>query len=225
MLDLKKTTELKYTNNHHIEFQYLDLIEYNEALKLQLSLFEKVKSEDKNFILGLQHPSVISLGHRAIQNEQIMFEPSIPVAKSSRGGLATVHSEGQLVIYPVLNIRKFKWTVRDYVQHLLKTTQKTFEEYLIDSYFDLNNVGVYTKHGKIAFCGVQIKNGISLHGLSINLYNKLELFNQIISCGIKNQNFDSIKNYRTDVTLEEFFERWKKNFIEFSIKPLDVETQ
>ncbi len=218
MLDLKKTTELKYTNNHHIEFQYLDLIEYNEALKLQHNLFEKVKSEDKNFILGLQHPSVISLGHRANQNEQVIAHPTIPIVKSSRGGLATVHSEGQLVIYPLLNIRKFKWTVHNYIHLLLCTTKETFEEYSIDSHFDLKNVGIYTQHGKIAFCGVQIKNGISLHGLSINVQNNLDLFNQIISCGIKNQKLDVMKNYKNNISLYEFFEKWKKNFIKLSLK-------
>ena len=213
MPDLKKTTELKFTIDRNLEFRFLGQVDYESSVLLQQDLLEDVKSGKMNIVLGLEHPAVITLGYRADQNDQVILNPTTPVIKSSRGGLATVHSEGQLVIYPLLNLRKLNWSVRDYVELLLKTTKETLNEYSIDSYLDLNNVGVYTPRGKIAFCGVQIKQGVSLHGISINVSNNLDLFNQIVSCGIKNPALDAVQNYVSSPSIEDVFSSWKNKFL------------
>ncbi len=161
-------------------------------------------------MLGLEHPAVITLGRRADLNE--VHHTKIPVIKATRGGLATLHSEGQLVIYPILLLARFKLGVRDYVHTLLQATENVFLLLNLKTYKDDLNIGLYTERGKIAFCGLEIKNGISQHGISINISNDLSLFDNIISCGFQKPDLDRLNHYRTDVGLRQFYDLWVSEF-------------
>jgi lipoyl(octanoyl) transferase len=196
-----------------VDFQseFLGRIDFEKAFQKQEELWLKSKTKNLNFILGLEHPAVITLGRRA-EHEEINPSNQIPIIKASRGGLATLHSEGQLVIYPIINIRKLNLGVSDYVDLLLRTTQKVFTDLGLETFIDDKNIGLYTKNGKIAFCGLQIKNGISLHGLSINISNDLNLFKNIRSCGYQDLALDSLSNYRSDVSISIFFNQWLIKF-------------
>lgn len=191
----------------NFESEYIGQIEFSQAFELQQSLWQKAKMEQINTILGLEHPAVVTLGRRADHNE-IHSDNEIPVVATTRGGLATIHSEGQLVIYPIIDLSKIKIGVRDFVCLLLKVTQNVFLNLNIKTYIDDQNIGLYTDNGKIAFCGLQIKSRISLHGLSINISNDLNLFNSIKSCGIENSNLDRLHEYRNDITVAEFYKLW-----------------
>lgn len=162
--------------------------------------------------MGLEHPAVITLGRR-MKSDDIITASEVPVIYSTRGGLATIHSEGQLVIYPIMNLKNEGWGVKDFVGHLLKVTQITLAQYGIESFIDDKNVGLYTSQGKIAFCGLEIKEGISQHGISINISNDLRLFSQIVSCGISALKTDRVLNHISDITLRDFFEKWMTCFI------------
>ena len=161
--------------------------------------------------MGLEHPAVITLGRR-MKSEELLVASDIPVVQSTRGGLATIHSEGQLVIYPVMNLKSHGLGVKEFVCKLLKVTQATLKEYDIESFIDDGNVGLYTADGKIAFCGLEIKDGISQHGISINIANDLSLFSQIVSCGVTALKTDRVCNHVSDVTMRDFFEKWTANF-------------
>ncbi len=128
--------------------------------------------------------------------------------KVKRGGETTLHSPGQLVIYPVLNVRELKIGVRDYVRILLSISSKTFKSFGLDVIASENPVGLFSSLGKIGFCGLQIKQGISQHGLSLNISNELGLFEHIISCGLKKGQYDKLQNHVSDMTTEIFFSRW-----------------
>ncbi len=195
----------------NLDSKYLGKIDFNRAANLQKDLWLKAKSGRNNMILGLEHPAVITLGRRA--NSEEVHSTLIPVIKASRGGLATLHSEGQLVIYPILQLSQFKLGVRDYVHLLLQTTENVFLKLNLRTYKDDLNIGLYTERGKIAFCGLEIKNGISQHGISINISNDLSLFDNIISCGFQKPDLDKLGNYRTDIGLRAFYELWVDEFM------------
>ncbi len=196
--------------NRIIEGSYLGRVDYVQALNLQNELVQKSQNLNQDFILGLEHPAVITLGRRATESE--IFSPDIPVVSINRGGLATLHSEGQLMIYPIINVRECQIGVRHFVLHLLQSTQKTFSDLGVETFIDDQQIGLYTSRGKIAFCGIEIKSGVSLHGLSINIQNDLSLFRKIRSCGIQEMPLDKLKNYREDISLSEFFKTWMQNF-------------
>jgi lipoyl(octanoyl) transferase len=212
--DLKKTTESKYINRATpLEFKYLGLVEYSKAYQFQIEALEHAVNNKKYTIIGLQHPAVLTLGHRASADVEILNQNSIQVEKTNRGGLATIHSEGQLVIYPILNIRELKIGVRSYIQLLLKTTQQVLQQLSVESFADDEAIGLYTAKGKIVFCGVQIKNGCSLHGISLNVSNDLELFQNIRSCGVKLPQLDKVSNYTNQINPQTLFEKWSEQFI------------
>jgi len=196
---------------NNFEASYLGLIEYQKAADLQTDIFQVVKNKGLSAVIGLEHPAILTLGHR-LDLESTFAHLEIPKVKSTRGGLMTIHSEGQLVIYPILDLRERGWGVKTYVCKLLQTTQKLLAELGIESKVDVEAIGLHTAAGKIAFCGIQVKNGISLHGISLNVRNDLSLFRQILSCGVQNAELDRLQNYDVNLTLEELFQRWVRIF-------------
>jgi lipoyl(octanoyl) transferase len=214
--DLKKTTELKFINNtsecSKLAFTYLGLTEYIEAYRIQLSCLEEAFNNKEYKVLGVEHPAVLTLGLRANVANEVLIGNTIKIEKINRGGLATIHSPGQLVIYPILNIRELKIGIRKYIQLLLTTTQKTLQNFDINSFQDEAAIGLYTNQGKIAFCGVQVQRGCTLHGLSLNVFNDLSLFKHIQSCGIRQPLLDKVQNYRNAPSLQTIFETWSEEF-------------
>lgn len=190
----------------------MGLIKFEEALETQKHYHHLAVIENKATILGLEHPAVLTLGYRA-DAQQILSNADIPTVKIERGGLATIHSEGQLVIYPIINLKSHALGVRDYVSILLNSTKELLEENGIKSSCTADSAaGLFTAKGKIAFCGIQIKDGSTLHGISINVHNDLSLFDSIISCGISGQKMDSMKNCGVEKSLEGLFNRWIEIF-------------
>lgn len=213
MQDLKKTTELKFINNKKIIPIYLGKLDYLTALDEQYKYAKLVKDNPENvYILGLEHPKVLTLGYRARESEENFEVKDIPIIKTERGGLATIHSEGQLVIYPIVNLQWHKLGVRDFVCQILNSTKALLALYDIQARTEDKAIGLYTENGKIAFCGIQVKNGVSMHGLSLNVFNDLSLFENIIACGVKNQKLDSMKNYNKSDDLEKLFQQWSYHF-------------
>ena len=211
-------SEIQFTNSKAVrpyrESQFLGLVDYEKSLNLQLNLHQMAVDRKQNYILALEHPTCITLGLRAHSEFENYNSTQVwPVYKVSRGGLATLHNPGQLVIYPIYNLKQTGMGVRCFVHELFKTTQKTLTDLGINSSInEKDQPGVYTDNGKIAFCGLQVKNGSTLHGLSINISNQLLDFEAIQSCGISEARLDKVSCYRPDVTVSEFNEMWMNNF-------------
>lgn len=207
--------ELNFINNNFkdqiIEASYLGIVDFRKAAQLQNDLLANALKTKNNYIIGLEHPAVVTLGYRA-NIEQEIYEDTLPVERISRGGLATIHSEGQLVIYPILSLQELNIGVRDYVLLLLETTKDLLKFLGVESFIDEKAIGLYTPHGKIAFCGIQIKDGVSQHGLSLNVRNDLSLFKKIRSCGVENPAFDSLSRYGVSYTLSEIYQKWVEIF-------------
>lgn len=209
---LKKVIVLKPTNNNFsLEYSYLGTLDFEAAFQIQRNLWHMAQDKNQMSIMGLEHPAVITLGRR-MKSEDLIASGDIPVVQSTRGGLATIHSEGQLVIYPIINLKSQGLGVKEFVCKLLKITQMTLKEYDIESFIDDKNVGLYASDGKIAFCGLEIKEGVSQHGISINIANDLSLFSQIVSCGITALKTDRVCNHVSDVTMRDFFQKWMIQF-------------
>ncbi|MEQ1724196.1 MAG: lipoyl(octanoyl) transferase LipB [Pseudobdellovibrio sp.] len=210
-------TALNSTNNnsakiYNLEASFLGTMDYQKSVALQNDLLKLSQLSKNNYVVGLEHPAVMTLGYRAVQNDEIFDNDILPIERTGRGGLATIHSEGQLVIYPVINLRELNLGAREYVLILLETTRELLASIGVESFIDEKAIGLFTIHGKIAFCGVQIKNGISQHGLSLNVRNDLSLFSHIRSCGVQSPSFDSLRGYQVTHTLSELYEAWVEIF-------------
>ncbi len=199
----------------------LGLSDYKKTLKLQGQYHKGVLSGQKPVVLFVEHPSVITLGPRAsieqdlVVSESSLKENGIEVFHTDRGGEATLHSPGQLVIYPILPIKLWGLKLRDYVQLLLSTTSKTFFEYGAPADIQTNNPGVYVEGLKVAFVGLRVERGVVRHGVSINLTNDLSLFNKIKPCGEDIVKVNSLSNIlEAPVVLSEFSSLWSSLFNE-----------
>ena len=187
-------------------------MDYSAGLKLQSELLDKVQNSSVSYFIGLEHPAVITLGYRATLHNDIQPQNVIAVEKISRGGFATLHSEGQLVIYPVLSLRNLQIGVREYIYLLLESTQNLLQLYGVSSFINPEALGLYTSSGKIAFCGIQVSRGITQHGISINVANDLSLFQNIRSCGCEAARFDRLADHAEVPELALLYSQWMDEF-------------
>lgn len=166
--------------------------EYNSAVKdMNILVEERIKGQGKDTIIFLEHDPVITLGRRAKSshilgnlNKTNSSISGIPLVSCDRGGDVTLHSPGQLVIYPVIALK-----VREQKLHALLTA---YEEWMIRiaQFFGVKafrikgKTGAWTKKGKLASIGIHLKRWIVYHGIALNISNDLKLFDYIIPCGL-----------------------------------------
>jgi len=172
-------------------------MDYLEARDLQLSLVEKVHSgQEPNTLLLLEHPHVYTKGRLSKQSDVLMPEADltamgVPVYETDRGGQVTYHGPGQLVVYPIVNLKDWGGPVK-YVRALEQVMIATLAEMGVTAHCESGNTGVWTDQGKIAAVGVKISRGIAFHGFAINVNTDLTYYQNIIPCGISDRPVTSI---------------------------------
>lgn len=191
---------------------WLGLFDYVKALELQDSVQQNAELDPA--IIGLEHPMTITLGRRGdplkdvLVGFRVLREKGIPVVAVDRGGQATLHHPGQLVIYPIISLRKLKIGVKDYVEALEETTKELLAQYGITALCRGDEPGLYTMKGKIASFGVRISRGVTSHGVAINVQNELSEFSMVRSCGKATETFSRMKDFGVTASLEQLFEQW-----------------
>lgn len=130
----------------------------------------------------VEHPPVFTQG-QAGKAEHLLFPGDIPVVQSDRGGQVTYHGPGQLVAYPLLDLRRLKLGVRELVTQIEQTIIATLAHYGIESTAKSDAPGVYVKGDKIASLGLRVRRGCSFHGLALNVDMDLAPFGRINPCG------------------------------------------
>ncbi|MES3038138.1 MAG: lipoyl(octanoyl) transferase LipB [Bdellovibrionota bacterium] len=199
--------------------RWMGVSDYIESLKIQKAAMDQVRKSGINQILGFEYEKVVTAGVQVKEAEvnflQHCLRPqNYQVIPTSRGGQFTLHGKGQLVIYPIVDLRSRGIGVRAFIELCLKTTVHFLALYGISAELDLERAGVYTPRGKIAFCGFKIERGISHHGLSINVQNDLEEFKLITPCGTPNLTLDLMRSSSKDplLNMESLFYNWTRIF-------------
>jgi|LGVF01.2.fsa_nt_gb lipoyl(octanoyl) transferase len=175
--------------------------DYKEALDVQYDILEKVKKglmEDT--LILVEHPPVITLGRNATEsnvlfNKRDLKEKGIGLYNINRGGDVTYHGPGQLVGYPIFNLKKNHGrSIKVFIEKL----EDVFIEFIQDSYNITVgrhecNAGVWYGDEKVVALGLAVKNGVTMHGFAFNLNTILEHFNLIVPCGLTNMGVTSIE--------------------------------
>ena len=172
--------------------QDLQQLNYKDTLKIQQDLREKIarnKSDDSLIIV--EHDHVYTLGKNANPNN--ILNGNCKVVQTNRGGDVTYHGPGQLVIYPIFNLKKKNIGVKSYVKKIEKIIQLSLDDFNIDSHVPFKETGVWTNNKKIASIGIHVSRGVTMHGLAINVTTDLSYFDHIISCGIQGVEMTSIE--------------------------------
>lgn len=194
------------------EFQWMGQLSYPHGLELQKTTEERVRSElHPGIIYGLEHESVITLGKRGTLQDLRGASSGIPVQTVDRGGQATLHHPGQLVIYPILHFKKWGFQPRTWVEFLLDVTQNTLQNLGVATKSS-DGAGLETERGKIVFLGVRLHQGVSTHGLSINCCNNLSEFDFIRPCGLESRPLDSLKKQGIHLNPKDVFKVWIEEF-------------
>jgi lipoate-protein ligase B len=176
---------------------WLGTVDYLEARELQLTLLEKVHGgAEPNTMLLLEHLHVYTKGRLSKQTDVLLPEEElaakgIPVYETDRGGQVTYHGPGQLVVYPIINLREWGGPVK-YVRALEQVVIATLADMGITANYESGSTGVWTDQGKIAAIGVKISRGIASHGLALNVNTDLSLYQNIIPCGIADRSVTSM---------------------------------
>ncbi len=190
------------------------LIPYVQSLELQEQLKAKAKETPQAFFLGFECPTCVTLGLRGKTADDLVYteekyrKRGVLVISIKRGGQATLHSPGQLVVYPILDLRLWGLKPRDFLRLLEEVTKDTLAEYGVTANPSGDSAGLFTNDGKIAFFGVHISEGVSQHGLALNVVNDLSLFNLIRSCGEVQRKHDSLQKQGLSYSVKDVFFQW-----------------
>lgn len=179
----------------------LPLTDYSSALDLQVRVHSLRKEQAiEDCLLLLEHPPTITIGKHGNQKNVLISKDwleqnGVRVYKIGRGGDVTYHGPGQLVGYPIWDIRNFSKGVKDFIFaieelfiHLLHN------DYSIDARHDEAYTGVWVGNQKITAIGFQINRFISMHGFAFNINTNLSHFNWINPCGILDKGVTSLQN-------------------------------
>jgi lipoyl(octanoyl) transferase len=171
------------------------LIDYDVALKFLEKRVEDVINGKKSELLWiLEHKPIFTAGSSSKENE--ILNKAITVFKTSRGGKITYHGPGQKVVYFVLNLNERGKDIRKLIKHIENCIIKILKEYGIKSFNDKKNIGIWVNDNgntkKVAAIGIRVKRWIAFHGFSINISNDLEVYNNILPCGIKNKGITNL---------------------------------
>ncbi len=131
-----------------------------------------------------EHEKVFTLGLNTAP-EHLLETGDIPVVQIDRGGQVTYHGPGQLMIYPLLDLRRAGLGVRDLVTALEQSVVDLAAEYDIDAESRKDAPGVYVDGVKLASIGLRIRRGSSFHGMALNVATDLEPFSRINPCGFR----------------------------------------
>src|SRR5438067_1192358 len=170
--------------NLHIE--WLGRVGYEEALALQETLVEqRLAGEISDRLLLLEHEPVYTIGRTPDQSSlRGAAHLPYPVVQINRGGQATYHGPGQLIGYPILDLREHGQDLHRYLRALEEVLIQTCAHFQISARRCEGLTGVWVENRKIASIGVGVRHWISMHGFALNVYGDLMPFQQITPCGI-----------------------------------------
>ncbi|MDP3064959.1 MAG: lipoyl(octanoyl) transferase LipB [Chloroflexota bacterium] len=177
---------------------WLGLVDYDRAWELQRALVERVKrGEASNTLLLLEHPHVYTLGRRAKESDLLADSATLSaigatVRQVDRGGEATYHGPGQLVGYPILDLKGHGGPLR-YVRGLEETLARTLAEFGIKARAVPGLTGVWVADEKVAAIGVRVSGGVTSHGFALNVNTDLDYFKHIVPCGIRDKGVTSMR--------------------------------
>jgi lipoyl(octanoyl) transferase len=210
-----------------IHVLHLGLVPFGTALQLQRTLMELRKAgRVENTLLLLEHPPVITLGRNAqlsnvIAPPEFLAQKGVELFDIDRGGDVTFHGPGQLVAYPIFDLRSFEPRIGavEFVRRLEEVLIRTCGDFGIGTQRVKGLTGVWTyalrnkPEAKIAAIGVHISRGVTTHGFALNVSTDLDFFSLIVPCGITGKPVTSMqRELQKTLTMEEVATAASRNF-------------
>ena len=191
------------------------LVKYEDALRLmEERLLQIDQKKSKDLIWVLEHENIYTAGTSYKENE--ILDKAINIFKTNRGGKITYHGPGQLICYFVIDLKKIKKDIRNFISIIEKTIIDSLKSYNINTFSDKENIGIWYNDNseikKVAAIGVRVSKWIAYHGFSINIDNDLKEYDAIIPCGVKDKGITNLKTINNQ-SYADLKDRIIKNFI------------
>jgi lipoyl(octanoyl) transferase len=181
--------------------RHLGLSSYEPVWRAMQRFTDERQEETGDEIWFVEHPPVFTLGLNA-SREHLLAPGDIPVVQIDRGGQVTYHGPGQLMIYPLLNLRRVKLGVRDLVVALEDAVIAYAAERGIEAAGSRQAPGVYVGGAKLASIGLRIRRGACYHGMALNVSLDSEPFGRINVCGYKNLQVTRLADHGVNAAVE-----------------------
>ena len=183
-----------------MQIKQLGTTPYHQAYDYQMELLKKMHDDDQkdDVCMILEHPAVFTLGRNASNEnmhvpETFLQEKGIKLIRIERGGEVTYHGPGQIVCYPIINLRRNKLSVVDYIQTLEQIMLEVVLHFGIKAKRDSRNHGIWLGDSKLGSIGIAVRHGISYHGLALNVNLDLEPFAWVNPCGLAGVSMTSME--------------------------------
>ncbi|MBN2099428.1 MAG: lipoyl(octanoyl) transferase LipB [Dehalococcoidia bacterium] len=179
-------------------FRRPGLTEYGEACRIQRMLWAStLAGQGEDSLLMLEHPPTITLGKSGkIENllisKEALADRGLSLFFTERGGDITYHGPGQLVVYPIIDLRNRGKDIHRYVHDLEEVVIRTLADLEIRAGRDERNAGVWAGGSKIAAIGVSVRRWVTMHGLALNVNPDLSHFSLINPCGFADMGVTSV---------------------------------
>jgi lipoyl(octanoyl) transferase len=160
----------------------LGRVEYEPTWRAMQRFTDERDETTPDEIWFLEHPPVFTLGMSG-KREHLLAPGEIPVVQIDRGGQVTYHGPGQLVVYTLVDLRRARLGIRDFVTALERAVVDFAATFGVTAECRRNAPGVYVNGRKLASVGIRVRRGASYHGLALNVCNDLEPFGRINPCG------------------------------------------
>jgi lipoyl(octanoyl) transferase len=196
------------------------------AWEWQRSLVEERRLEPElaDVLILLEHPPVYTLGQGA-KLDFLKFSPSeneYELHRVERGGEVTYHCPGQLVGYPILNLRRYQQDLHWYLRQLEEVLLKVLDTYSLKGERYPGLTGVWLEGRKVGAIGIKVSRWITMHGFSLNVCPDLEGFQRIVPCGISDKPVGSLDEFLPEITINEVIPQLTTAFAEVFGVNLDI---
>jgi lipoyl(octanoyl) transferase len=200
----RASTDLVDATSAHksAELRWLGRVEYEPTWHAMQSFTERRGPDSHDQIWFLEHPPVFTLGMNG-KREHVLAPGDIPLVQIDRGGQVTYHGPGQLVVYPLIDVRRLGIGVRQLVVALENAVIATVAEHAIEASGRRDAPGVYIEGRKLASIGLRIRRGSSYHGLALNVAMNLEPFQRINPCGFAGLKVTDLRSLGVDTSVEQ----------------------
>ena len=183
-----------------LEVRRLGVMPYGEALALQKDLvLERQSGKVPDLLLLLEHPHVVTVGvgaRRSLKNllvpESVLQARGVELHQAPRGGDVTYHGPGQLVGYPILDLRPDRCDVHRYARDLEEVLIRTAQAFGVQARRESGLTGIWVGHDKLAAIGVRVSRWVTSHGFALNISTDLGYFDLIRACGIEGRGATSL---------------------------------
>lgn len=193
-------------------FRHLGRCDYEPVWSDMRAFTERRGEDTADEIWMLEHPPVFTVGLNG-DLQHVLAPGDIPVLKIDRGGQVTYHGPGQLVVYPLIDLKRRRMGVRDLVSALETAVVRTLAAFDIEASSRKEAPGVYVGERKIASLGLRIRRGCSYHGLAFNIDMDLEPFSRINPCGFKNLEVTSVAAQGGPGNIEDILPELETNLL------------